>query len=84
MGGVWVWDFTDSTRPEIIGFFERGPHADGGGGGEWSAYWYNGHIFASDLVDGFDVLEINDRRVNRARGVKFRELNVQTQGQFRE
>lgn len=84
MGGVWVWDFTDSAHPQVIGFFERGPHANGDGGGEWSAYWYNGHIFASDLVDGFDVLDLNDPRTNSARGVKVRELNVQTQGQYRE
>jgi hypothetical protein len=83
-GGVWVWDFTDSAHPEVIGFAERGPLPNEEGGGAWSAYYYNGHIYSSDLVKGFDVIEINDPRTNSARGVKFKELNVQTQGSYRE
>ncbi|WP_242613646.1 LVIVD repeat-containing protein [Herbihabitans rhizosphaerae] len=83
-GGTWVWDFTDSAKPQIIGFWERGPLPNGGGGGTWSSYYYNGHIYSSDMVKGFDVLEINDPRTNSAKGVKMNELNVQTQGQYRE
>jgi hypothetical protein len=84
MGGVQVWDFTDSSRPKKIGFFERGPAADPDtSGGTWSAYWYNGYIFSSDLGKGFDVLSINDPRTNPAKHVRFDELNVQTQGSYR-
>ena len=83
MGGVQVWDFTDSSRPKKIGFFERGPAADPAtSGGTWSAYWYNGYIFSSDLGKGFDVLSINDPRTNPAKHVRFDELNVQTQGSY--
>ena len=27
MGGLSIWDFTDSTRPREIGYFERGPRS---------------------------------------------------------
>jgi hypothetical protein len=80
MGGVQVWDFTDSAHPKKIGFFERGPAADPAtGGGTWSAYYYNGYIFSSDIGKGFDVLSINDPRTNPAKRVHMAELNTQTQ-----
>ncbi|SDJ12344.1 LVIVD repeat-containing protein [Actinokineospora alba] len=80
MGGVQVFDFTDSRAPKQIGFFERGPAADPNtGGGVWSSYYYNGYIYASDIGKGFDVIEINDPATNVARGHKWTELNVQTQ-----
>jgi hypothetical protein len=83
MGGVQVWDFTNSARPKMIGFWERGPAADPDtGGGTWSAYYYNGYIYSSDLGKGLDVLQIDDPRTNPAKGVRFDELNVQTQGHF--
>jgi hypothetical protein len=83
MGGVQVWDFTNSSNPKRIGFWERGPSAnEDEGGGTWSAYWYNGYIFSSDLGKGLDVLEINDRRTDPAKRVRMDELNVQTQGRF--
>ena len=81
-GGVQIWDFTDSAHPKEIGFFERGPLPDGEGGGTWSAYYYNGNIYSSDLVKGFDVLEINDRLTDPAKHVHYDELNVQTQGHY--
>ncbi|CRK62023.1 putative secreted protein [Alloactinosynnema sp. L-07] len=81
-GGVQVWDFTDSARPVEIGFFERGPLPNNGSGGSWSAYWYNGRIYSSDLVKGLDVVDITDPRTDPAKSVTFTELNVQTQGTF--
>jgi hypothetical protein len=82
MGGTWVWDFTDSRNPKIIAFWERGPRADGDGGGHWSSYWYNGYIYGSDFWEGLDVLELKDRRTDSARNVRFDELNTQTQQHF--
>lgn len=81
-GGMQVWDFTDSRNPREIGFWERGPLPDGEGGGEWSVYYYNGFIYGSDLVKGFDVVELNDPLTNQAKSVKFDELNVQTQKHY--
>ncbi|MFF5209339.1 LVIVD repeat-containing protein [Streptosporangium sp. NPDC000396] len=83
-GGVSVMDFTDSAHPQEIAFFERGPEPNGGGGGIWSAYYYNGYIYGSDFHNGFDVIKINDRRTDSARSVHLDRLNVQTQASYRE
>ncbi|MFJ3204106.1 LVIVD repeat-containing protein [Streptomyces sp. NPDC086989] len=80
-GGVSVWDFTDSTRPQEIGYFERGPLTTDrlGLGGSWSAYYYNGHIYSNDIVKGLDVLRIDDWRTDGAKRVWMDRLNVQSQ-----
>ncbi|MFI9639732.1 LVIVD repeat-containing protein [Micromonospora sp. NPDC051925] len=83
-GGVSVWDFTDSTRPKEIGFWERGPLSDTQltTGGAWSTYYYNGHIYSSDIQKGLDVLKLNDWRTWTADLVRVPELNVQTQAGY--
>ncbi|MBM0258059.1 LVIVD repeat-containing protein [Micromonospora sp. 4G55] len=83
-GGISVWDFTDSTKPKEIAFWERGPLSDTQLilGGAWSTYYYNGHIYSSDIQKGLDVLELNDWRTWTANLVRFRELNVQTQAGY--
>nr|WP_155072563.1 hypothetical protein [Streptomyces taklimakanensis] len=83
-GGVSVWEFTDSSKPREIGYFERGPYADPDAiGGSWSAYYYNGHIYSNDIQMGFDVLRIRDRRTAGAERVKLGEFNAQTQPDYR-
>ncbi|WP_274555334.1 LVIVD repeat-containing protein [Streptomyces spiramyceticus] len=84
-GGVSVWDFTDSSKPEEIAFFERGPvSADTSvTAGSWSAYYYNGYIYSNDMAKGFDVLKLNDKRTDGAKKVRLHELNVQTQPDYR-
>ncbi len=86
MGGVSVWDFTDSANPRELGYWERGPVPAGAtdGGGTWSAYWYNGYIYSSDLGKGFDVLQIRGPEFKKAAKVKYAELNVQTQPVYAE
>ncbi len=81
MGGTSFWDFTDSDNPREIGYFERGPNGGvgGGGGGTWSSYYYNGHVFSSDLGKGFDVLKITDPSLRKAATVPMDTLNVQSQ-----
>ncbi|WP_267243346.1 LVIVD repeat-containing protein [Streptomyces sp. PR69] len=83
-GGVSVWEFTDSRRPKEIAYFERGPlSADTlRGGGSWSAYYYNGHIYSNDIAKGLDVLRIDDRRTDWAKRLRMDELNVQTQPDY--
>ncbi|MBG0831199.1 hypothetical protein HS041_25940 [Planomonospora sp. ID67723] len=76
-GGVSVWDFTDSANPREVGFFERGPVE--GLAGSWSAYYYNGHIYSSDITKGLDVLRIDDPLTDPAKSAKMTELNAQTQ-----
>ncbi|NED85183.1 hypothetical protein G3I76_34505, partial [Streptomyces sp. SID11233] len=83
-GGVSVWDFTDSTKPQEIAYFERGPLSTDqlALGGSWSAYYYNGLIYSNDIEKGFDVLKITDRRTDPAKRIKVDELNVQTQPDY--
>ncbi|MGD8201682.1 LVIVD repeat-containing protein [Ornithinimicrobium sp. W1679] len=83
-GGVSVWDFTDSSSPEEFGWFERGPidPDDLVLGGAWSAYYYNGHIYASDITEGLDVLAIHDERTDPAAKVRMDTLNVQSQPRY--
>ncbi|MER5421459.1 hypothetical protein ABT356_16650 [Streptosporangium roseum] len=76
-GGVSILDFTDADNPREIGFFERGPVE--GVGGSWSAYYYNGHIYSSDITKGLDVLRIDDPLTDPAKKVTIKELNAQTQ-----
>ncbi|GAA1160296.1 hypothetical protein GCM10009654_15690 [Streptomyces hebeiensis] len=83
-GGVSVWDFTNSAKPKEIAYFERGPlSADTMvGGGTWSTYYYNGHIYSNDMVKGFDVLRLDDRLTDPAKKVRMSELNAQTQPDY--
>ena len=59
-GGISVIDFTDSANPVEIAYFDRGPidaeHMIGGG--YWSAYWYQGKIYGTEIVRGLDVLSL--------------------------
>lgn len=81
-GGVSVWDFTDSENPKELGYFERGPLPEDGGGGTWSTYYYNGHMFSSDMVRGFDVLKFEDPVTEGADSIIMDELNVQSQPEY--
>ncbi len=59
-GGVSVIDFTDSSSPVEIAFFDRGP-MDANElvmGGYWSTYWYKGHIYGTEIARGLDVLRL--------------------------
>ncbi|MDG4757929.1 hypothetical protein [Micromonospora sp. WMMD710] len=80
-GGISVWDFTDSSHPKEIAYWERGPLSATQAltGGAWSTYYYNGTIYSNDIQKGLDVLELNDWRTWTANLTRFRELNVQTQ-----
>jgi hypothetical protein len=83
-GGISVWDFTNSNKPTEIGYFERGPLSATTliGGGSWSAYYYNGHIYSNDMMKGLDVLRIDDKRTDPAKAVRLDKLNVQTQPDY--
>ena len=63
-GGVSVVDFTDSNNPLEIAYFDRGPidTEELITGGYWSTYWYNGHIFGTEISRGLDVfrLQVSD------------------------
>ncbi|HXT62064.1 MAG TPA: hypothetical protein VN696_03415 [Pyrinomonadaceae bacterium] len=86
-GGISVMDFTDAEHPVEIAYFDRGPIRPDMLvlGGDWSAYWYNGHIYASEIARGLDVFELTPTKfltqneIDAAKTVHFNELNVQNQ-----
>ena len=59
-GGISVIDFTDSSNPVEIAFFDRGPLDPDEIilAGYWSAYWYRGFIYGTEIARGLDVLEL--------------------------
>jgi hypothetical protein len=86
-GGVSVMDFTDPAHPFEIAYFDRGPIDTKQLvlGGEWSAYWYNGAIYGSEIARGLDVFELTPTKfltqneIDAAKTVRVTELNVQNQ-----
>jgi LVIVD repeat len=86
-GGISLVDFTDSANPVEIGFFDRGPinATSLTLGGFWSGYWYNGHIYGSEIARGFDVFRalpsnhLSAAEVQAAEEVQFDEFNAQHQ-----
>jgi hypothetical protein len=84
-GGISVWDFTNSRKPKEIAYWERGPLSatELVLGGSWSAYWYNGYIYSSDIQKGLDVLQVNDRRIDPAEHNRVGVFNAQSQADFR-
>ena len=59
-GGMDVMDFTDISHPKEIAYFDRGPLDSTKmiTGGYWGAYYYNGHIYASEIARGMDVFTL--------------------------
>jgi hypothetical protein len=55
-GGTSVYDFTDSSNPVEVAWFDRGEGISGGG--TWSSYWYNGYVYSNDLSIGFDTFKL--------------------------
>ncbi|HWY08449.1 MAG TPA: hypothetical protein VNY24_16425 [Candidatus Acidoferrales bacterium] len=86
-GGVSVMDFTDPAQPFEIAYFDRGPIDPNilVLGGEWSAYWYNGYIYGSEIARGLDVFELapskflTQNEIDAAKSVHVADLNVQNQ-----
>lgn len=86
-GGISVMDFTDPDHVYEIAYFDRGPIDPKMLilGGSWSAYWYNGHIYSSEIARGLDVLELSptenltQNEIDAAKSVRVGELNVQNQ-----
>jgi hypothetical protein len=86
-GGISVMDFTDASHPFEIAYFDRGPIDPKTLilGGDWSAYWYNGNIYGSEIARGLDVFELTPTKfltqneIDAAKAVHVSELNVQDQ-----
>jgi hypothetical protein len=82
-----VMDFTDPANPFEIAYFDRGPIDPKVLilGGDWSAYWYNGYIYASEIARGLDVFQLTPTKfltqneIDAAKAVQVADLNVQDQ-----
>ena len=59
-GGISVIDFSDATNPFEIAYFDRGPINKDQliTGGYWSAYWYKGRIYGTEISRGLDVFAL--------------------------
>ncbi|MCY7398129.1 MAG: DUF305 domain-containing protein [Sphingomonas bacterium] len=59
-GGLSIFDYSDSRVPSEIGYFDRGP-IDAKRptlGGYWSAYYYRGRIYGTEIARGLDVFAL--------------------------
>jgi hypothetical protein len=90
-GGASLVDFSDSSKPVEIGYYDRGPiHPTTMVlGGLWSTYWYNGETYGSEIWRGLDVFgltetaQLSDNEIAAAREVQVDRLNVQHQDRIR-
>ncbi|MCL6487969.1 MAG: hypothetical protein K6T76_03385 [Alicyclobacillus mali] len=86
-GGISVVDFTDIDHPFEIAYFDRGPIDPKTLilGGDWSAYWYNGHIYGAEIVRGIDVFRLtpsehlSQNEIDAANLARMDEFNAQHQ-----
>lgn len=86
-GGISIMDFTDTKNPSEIAYFDRGAIDPKMLilGGFWSAYWYNGKIYGSEIARGLDVFELTptqnltQNEIDAAKSIQVSELNVQNQ-----
>src|SRR5690606_23042165 len=89
-GGTSLWDFTDSSNPVEIGYFDYAPNSAASlqSGGFWSSYWYNGYVYGNEIARGFDTFQLlpnellTENELAVARSVTFDESNAQHQDQL--
>jgi LVIVD repeat-containing protein len=83
--GNYVIDFTRSLNGDQVAFsdppaYDANPAAPGtqtGLVGEWSTHWYNDLIYASDIAEGVNIWDLNERWWE-THSVNLRYLNPQT------
>lgn len=86
-GGISLMDFTDAQNPFEVAYFDRGAINPKMLvlAGSWSAYWYNGNIYSSEIARGLDVYELTPTKyltqneIDAAKSVQMAQLNVQSQ-----
>jgi hypothetical protein len=89
-GGVSVFDFTDSSRPFEIAYFDRGPVDPKRlvTAGQWSTYWYNGFIYGAEIARGLDIFRLtpgehlSENELAAARLIHYDAFNAQQQPQL--
>jgi len=86
-GGVSMFDFSEAGKPVEIAFFDRGPLSatELMTGGFWSTYWYNGHVYGTEIARGIDIFRLkpseflSQHEIDAAKLVVRSEFNPQQQ-----
>jgi hypothetical protein len=89
-GGISIFDWTDPRNPFEIAFHDRGPldETRQRSAGPWSAYWYNGYIYGSEIARGLDVFELTpsgfltQNEIDAAKTVQQTYFNTQEQQRY--
>lgn len=83
-GGVSVVDLTDPAAPVELAWFDRPSYGYSMDytAGIWAVYPYRGHLYASDMYEGLDVLRLTDPLFADAARYDDAGLNPQTQPAF--
>jgi hypothetical protein len=89
--GASLIDFTDSSNPKEIGYYDRGPISGTSLvlGGLWSSYYFNGSIYGSEIARGFDAWkltptdDLSRNEIKAAAEVKLSRLTPQHQPRLR-
>lgn len=84
-GGISVIDWTNPRNIKELAWFDRGVFAETTPltlAGFWSSYYYNGRIYGSEIQRGFDVFELQHKRIKGAEKFQYDTLNAQTQEGF--
>lgn len=77
--GTWVVDFTDPRSPRTLAWSDP-PPLDPGDltlAGAWGSYWYNDHVYETNITEGLNIFQLKNRAVQGAQRQPF--LNPQTQ-----
>ncbi|HEU5159259.1 MAG TPA: hypothetical protein VFU43_19850 [Streptosporangiaceae bacterium] len=75
--GISVVDFTRPAQAREIGFADPDPLTPTALGGDWSSYWYNGHVYESDITRGLLIWRLTDSAT--AGALQLPHLNPQTE-----
>ena len=83
-GGVSVVDLTDPAAPVELASFDRPSYGYSMDytAGIWAVYPYRGHLYASDMYEGLDVLRLTDPAFADAARYDDAGLNPQTQPSY--
>jgi hypothetical protein len=78
-GGISIMDFTDSSNPVEIAYFDRGPidEEELVVGGYWSTYFYKGAIYGTEIARGLDVLKLEPSEYLSENEIRAAELAMQ-------
>lgn len=59
-GGASLIDFSNTSKPKEIGYFDRGPISTSSlvTGGYWAVYVHNGYVYGSEIARGLDVFKL--------------------------